>query len=146
MEEIWKIVPSAPGIMASSFGRVCLLPTMVRMPNGAMRRYEGKPTFGVEDKTATARHGSPKRKIIRVNRMGKTFKVHQLICEAFHGPKPFPEAIVMHKNENPSVNTSDNLEWGTRKQNQNAPLAVAAFKARTGESSPWAIHQRSNPK
>lgn len=143
MNEIWKTVPSVPEIMASSMGRVCLKPTTAMMPSGVMRRYVGKPRFGSEEKTATARKGSPKRRIIRVNRLKKTFKVHQLVCEAFHGPKPFPGAIVLHKNEDPSVNTPDNLEWGTRKQNQNAPLAVAAFKARTGENSPQAIHKRS---
>ena len=145
MLEIWKPVHSCREIMASSIGRVCLMPTTAKMPNGAIRSYEGKPTFGVEEKTATARQGSPKRRIIRVNRLGKTFKIHRLVCEAFHGPSPFVGAVVMHLDEDPSNNSQENLRWGTRKENQNFPAAVAAFKARTGDKSPWAIHTRREP-
>ena len=116
------------------------------MPNGVMRSYVSMPTYGYEAKSATARQGSPKRRILAVNRMKKTFKVHRLVCEAFHGKPPFDGAIVLHLDEDPSNNRPENLRWGTRKENQNFPAAVAAFKARTGDRSPWAIHMKGrNP-
>jgi hypothetical protein len=141
--ENWEPVASCADIMASSLGRVWVQPKKGKMPTGGERVYVSLPTFGIEEKTATGRCDAPKRRILRVARLRKTFKVHQLVCEAFHGPKPFPEAIVLHLDEDPSNNRPENLRWGTRKENQNFPKAVAAFKARTGENSPWAIHQRS---
>lgn len=109
MKEVWKNVPSAPAVMASSLGRVMLSPTKAAMPNGVIREYSSKPTYGFEDHTATARPWSPKRRIIRVERLKKTFKVHRLVCEAFNGPPPSQTSIVLHLDENPSNNRPENL-------------------------------------
>lgn len=57
-------------------------------------------------------------------------KAHQLVCEAFHGPKPSPEAVVIHLDENALNNRPENLKWGTQKENLNMPK----FKA--WQSSP----------
>jgi len=81
------------------------------------------------------------RKIVRVSRLKRTFKVHQLVCEAFHGPKPSPTHIVLHLDEDPSNNKPENLRWGTRKENQHFPKVQAAFRARVGERSPRNIHR-----
>ena len=139
-QEEWRIVPSEPEIRASSLGRVWVAPCTRPMPGGGVREYRPRPTFGVEEKCATARAGSPKRRIIHVNRLKKNFKVHRLVCEAFHGPPPFPEAVVMHLDEDPSNNRPSNLRWGTRKENQRFPKVRRAFKARKGANSAWAIH------
>lgn len=48
-------------------------------------------------------------------------KVHQLVCEAFHGPKPFDGAVVIHLDENALNNRPENLKWGTQKENLNMP-------------------------
>ena len=139
--ETWKPIPSIPGACASSLGRVWMPSKKgVPLPWGGTRDYFSRPRFGSEEKSATGRADSPRRRILRWN--GKTYKVHQLVCEAYHGQKPFPTAIVLHLDEDPSNNRPDNLRWGTRKENQNFPKAQAAFRARTGENSPWAIHQR----
>jgi hypothetical protein len=130
--------------MASSLGRVRIKETQGLMPNGAKRQYKTKPTFGYEDTTATRRHGVGGR--LHIVHRGKTHKIHVLVCEAFHGPKPFSGAIVIHEDENPQNNRADNLRWGTRRENQNYPKAIEAFKARTGENSCWAIHRRRNGK
>ena len=142
MEEVWKEVPSVPQIMASTLGRIMVKPMVGITPSGGIRSYSCKPTFGMEDTSATGRQDSPKRRIIRIGRFRKNFKIHRLVCEAFHGAAPFESAIVLHLDEDPSNNQPGNLRWGTRKENQNFPKAVAAFKARTGENSPWAIHQQ----
>lgn len=142
MVEEWKDVPSQPEIMASSFGRVWVKPCRRPMPGGVMRTYSSEPTYGYDDTSATRRADSHMRKIVRVSRMSRTFKVHQLVCEAFHGPKPTPAHIVLHLDEDPSNNRPENLRWGTRKENQNFPKVQAAFRARVGDLSPTAINRR----
>lgn len=44
--------------------------------------------------------------------------VHQLVCETFHGPRPFPEAQVRHLNGMNTDNRAANLVWGTRAENE----------------------------
>ncbi len=139
MEERWRVVPSEPDICASSHGRVLVAPSRATMPNGGHRWYRPKPTFGYEEKTATGRPGIPKRRILRVGRMKKTFKIAQLVCEAFHGPKPFPKAVTIHLDEDPSNNVPDNLKWGTQKENLNMPkFKKWQTEIRVGENSPTA--------
>ena len=143
--EEWTDIPSIPGAKASSFGRVLFPPPEqpTRMPLGGFRLYKTKPIYGSEEKSASGRADSGRRMITRWR--NKTYKIHILVCEAFHGPKPFYNAIVLHGNEEPTDNRPENLSWGTRKQNQNFPKANAAFRARTGENSCWAIHRKKKP-
>lgn len=82
---------------------------------------EGKPTFGVWEKVQ-------KRFVYLFRR--KTFKVHSAVCEAFHGPKPFPKAVAMHDDENSRNNRPDNLKWGTQKENLNYPGFLAYCRTR----------------
>jgi hypothetical protein len=51
--------------------------------------------------------------------MVKTFKVHALVCWAFHGPRPadIPDAQVRHLNGVHSDNRATNLCWGTAQDN-----------------------------
>lgn len=86
-------------------------PYLAEMPHGGKRAYGGQPHFGVWSKTDA--------RFIVVYK-GKCYKVHQLVCEAFNGPRPFPGAVVMHLDENAANNRSANLSWGTQKENLNA--------------------------
>lgn len=97
------------------------------MPNGGRRQYGGEPHFGVWNK-ADAR-------FIIVFK-GHTYKVAQLVCEAFQGSKPFPEAVCMHMDENSANNRAGNLQWGTQKENLNAPGFIEYCQSRTGDLSP----------
>jgi hypothetical protein len=115
--EEWRQSPSLPEYMVSSWGRVMRIPYEAPMPYGGVRKYGGEPWYGVQ---ASARKGAQVKRMIFVFR-GKTYKVHQLVCEAFHGPKPFPEAVVMHADDNGCNNRPGNLSWGTQKQNLNTP-------------------------
>lgn len=142
-DEIWKDIQSVPQMMASSLGRVRLKPYSKAMPNGiGIRHYNPKPRFGIEQKCASGRLGSPKRRIIYITGLKKCFNVARLVCEAFHGPAPEGKPIVMHLDENPSNNVPENLRWGNQRENLSMPKAVAAFKARTGDKSPTIIGKK----
>ena len=43
--------------------------------------------------------------------------VHQLVCAAFHGPRPSPSHEVNHRDGNRRNNCADNLEWVTHADN-----------------------------
>jgi hypothetical protein len=125
--EIWRDVPSLPGMLASSEGRVMTIPHRGAMPKGGQRPYGGTPTFGVWNK-------ADGRFIIGVG--GRTYKIARLVAEAFHGPAPFAGAIVMHLDENAANNRASNLSWGTQKENLNAPGFLEYCRSRTGENNP----------
>ena len=119
-----------PEYMVSNLGRVMRLPSVGPMPHGGTRQYGGKPHIGQWAK-GPGRYG---RYVLPFR--GKTYKVASLVCEAFNGPKPFPKWDCMHIDEDARNNRADNLRWGTRKENQNAPGYIAYCKTRTGENSP----------
>ena len=128
-KEEWRIVPSFPNLEASSWGRIRVIPYERPMPHGGVRRYGGIPTFGQWD---------GERFIYNQDGKNKTYRVARLICEAFNGPPPFPEAVAMHDDEDSRNNLPDNLVWGTQKQNLNYPGFLAYCRSRTGENSPSA--------
>lgn len=133
--EIWRAVPSQPGMMASNLGRILLPPKHVPMANGGYRTIVTRPVIGsVGGASKRALH---KRRTIMVRDRG-TLKIHQLVCEAFHGPAPFQGAVVIHVDEDGLNNHADNLRWGTQRENLNAPGFIAYCKGRTGENSPIA--------
>jgi len=135
MEEIWKPVPSKPGIMVSSFGRVLLPERQAQMPHGGWRTYKPKPTFGNKTKASkNARHSY----MGLYNKFYGNLKVHRLVCEAFHGPSPSEKAVVIHLDEDATNNKAENLKWGTQKENLNMPGFIEYCKSRTGDQSPTA--------
>jgi hypothetical protein len=62
----------------------------------------------------------------------QTYRVHRLVCETFHGPKPFPEAQVRHLDGNKRNNHADNLRWGTTKENG---ADITLHGSRSGEKN-----------
>ncbi|RWD00194.1 MAG: HNH endonuclease [Mesorhizobium sp.] len=88
-----------------------VLPYWGGMPHGGERAYGGQPHFGVWNKAD--------ERFIVVNK-GKSYKVAQLICEAFNGPRP-AGAVCAHIDENSANNRPNNLEWSTQKRNLNSP-------------------------
>ena len=110
-EEVWRPIPSLEGWEASSEGRVRRVPHVKPMPHGGSRTYGGHAWFG-----HCAKDGRWEFKP-----EGRTVRVHQAVCEAFHGPKPFEGAVVMHLDEDNGNNRPENLAWGTQQQNLNAP-------------------------
>lgn len=128
LQEEWRSVPSQSDLEASSLGRIRVVPHSEAMPNGGERIYGGVPTKGQWDPTQD--------RYIYTRKGHKSIKVAQLVCEAFNGPKPFEDAVVMHDDENSRNNKPGNLKWGTQKENLNYPGFIAHCKGRTGENSP----------
>lgn len=125
--ETWRNVPSAPHYLVSSEGRVMVVPYEAPMPHGGTRQYGGEPTVGAwcaEDERYTTTY------------KGKTYRVAPLVCEAFHGPKPTPDAVCMHLDEDSRNNRPSNLQWGTQQQNLNAPKYLAALSERVRKICP----------
>lgn len=129
-KEIWRCVPSVPGLLASSEGRLMVIPYRAGLPNGGDRSYGGEPTKGQWD-----------GKRFLYIRKGRTMKAHRLICEAFHGPAE-EDQVCMHLDEDSSNNRPSNLAWGTQKENLNAPGFIAYCKQRTGEDNPFVKGKR----
>lgn len=126
--EVWRIVPTAPQFMASSEGRIMVIPYLAETPSGGVRQYGGQPHFGTWNKQDG--------RFITVLK-GKTYKVARLVCDAFHGKAPLDKPVCMHLDENAANNRADNLAWGTQKENLNAPAFKEYCKARTGKDNPW---------
>jgi len=97
------------------------------MPYGGAKPHGGIPHFGVWSKQDGRFIFSYK---------GKSYKVHRLVCEAFHGPSPKDKPVCMHLDENSANNRPSNLAWGTQKENLNAPAVKEYHRARTGEHNP----------
>ncbi len=127
MTETWKSILSEPDLEASSLGRIRVIPYEAEMPRGGKRTYGGVPTFGQWDG----------ERFIYCRRGHKTLKVAKLVCEAFHGPRPFPKAVVMHDDEHSANNRQENLKWGTQKENLNYPGFLAYCAERTGANNPY---------
>jgi hypothetical protein len=119
------LIPSQPGLLASSMGRIMISPYANAERQGP-KQYGGTPTKGQWD---GARY-------IYSRKGFKTQKVARLVCEAFHGSPPFEEAVCMHLDENSRNNRPQNLKWGTQKENLNAPGFLEYCRGRTGENSP----------
>jgi hypothetical protein len=131
--EIWRPVPSEPGIHASSWGRVLQAPVYAPLPKGGYRLYTPAPRYGQVSRSH--KNAAHEYRHIMVRRHGhgprqQPRKVHQLVCEAFHGPKPFDGAVVIHLDENALNNRPENLRWGTQKENLNAPGYISKITGR----------------
>lgn len=123
-KEEWRDVPSTPGIAASSWGRLMVVPYEKAMPRGGVKTIGGFATFG---------HLREGRFHYAVKK--REYKAHRLICEAFNGP-PKDGQVCMHLDENCLNNLPRNLKWGTQKENLNAPGFLAYCRSRLGDASP----------
>lgn len=137
MPEIWKPVPSEPGVLASSHGRILLQPRVAPLAHGGYRLYTTKPRSGCITKAAKEASHVYMGIMLRSEKgpRQKPKKVHQLVCEAFHGPRPFDNAVVIHLDEDATNNKPENLRWGTQKENLNMPKIKAYHRSRRGENA-----------
>lgn len=94
MTERWLPLVDEPNYEVSSEGRI----------RNARRGNILKPSVG-----------SKRTGHLKITLRGKSVWVHILVCAAFHGERPTPQHEVRHKNGVASDNRSENLEWGTRR-------------------------------
>lgn len=130
MAEVWKPVPSLEGVLASSEGRILLPPRHAPLHHGGFRIYTPKPVRGVV--TRASRSASHSYRGIYSKFFGN-IKVHRAVCEAFHGPPPSADAVVIHIDENAHNNRPENLKWGTQKENLNMPK-IKAYQRRVART------------
>lgn len=99
MEE-WKDIPGYKGLyQVSNTGRV-------------RSHYSG--TWKIMEQST--RKGGYKKLFLRKNKERKSFFIHRLVATAFI-PNPDNLPFVNHKDENPSNNKVENLEWCTHLYN-----------------------------
>lgn len=106
-EEIWKQVIGYECLFeVSNLGRVKSLSRVVVCGKGSRIKPEKimNPTI------------SGKKKYLEVNLFGSIYRVHRLVCLAFHGPQP-DGMECCHNDGNRVNNHESNLRWGTRMEN-----------------------------
>lgn len=111
--EEWRPVPSLPGVVVSSWGRVHKLEAN-RCPRGRAGK-KTRPTYG------SKRYVRPDYPTMIVHWRGTGLKtVSRLVLEAFVGPAP-AGAIAMHINDDSTDNRPENLRWGSHAENLSTP-------------------------
>lgn len=111
MVEIWKAVVGHEGqYEVSNLGRVRSLTRYVRLV------AKGTETSRISHGRILLPGRSRTGHMSVVIGKGNSRMVHQLVLEAFVGPRP-PDTEALHLNHNPSDNKVTNLRWGTRQEN-----------------------------
>ena len=113
MDEIWKDIEESEGVyQVSSLGRVRSTDRTVIRQNGRKQII-----YGTIIKQQTNERDY-KYVSLRLNKKKTVKLVHRLVAKAFiQNPYNYPQ--VNHKDENPSNNNVNNLEWCTAKYNMN---------------------------
>lgn len=110
--ETWKPVVNYEELYeVSNKGNVRSVYRVIKAKNGVVKRLEGK-----ELKTRAGSHGRIQVPLWRNNKVHMVYVSH-LVAEAFIGPRP-ENLDVLHGPLGVSVNTPENLSYGTKSKNQ----------------------------
>lgn len=117
MNEVWKAIPGYEGSYeASSLGRIRSVDRQV-----VTNRIKADGTRVIENRVGRVRETRrSKAGYLTVNLsldgVKKTAHVHQLVCAAFHGPRP-GRLVACHNNGTRDDCRSENLRWDTQSGN-----------------------------
>lgn len=126
MEEIWKDVVGYEGLyQVSNKGRV---KSLSRHREVGWANYISKERI---IKPATHRQGY-KYVCLHKNGNKKIFKIHRLVAIAFI-PNPNGFNCINHKDENPSNNNLENLEWCNHSYNNRYGMRCEKFRKSMGK-------------
>jgi len=108
--EEWRCIESAPGYMVSNLGRIKSVQRIIQRDNGIklfVNEKIRKQTIGTTGYWMVS---------LKVNKKGKTARVHRLMAIAFlPNPQKYPQ--INHKNLIRTDNTLSNLEWCNNSMN-----------------------------
>lgn len=115
MNEVWIPVLGYEGhYEVSNLGRVRSLDRFVRTAVGGKRFQKGRilrPTI----RSASYQYWCVN---LALDGIHVFTPVHQIVCRAWVGPKPFDLAEVRHIDDDRDNNIAANLSWGTRLENE----------------------------
>ncbi|HVQ84679.1 MAG TPA: NUMOD4 domain-containing protein [Mycobacterium sp.] len=131
--ERWKGIPGAPGYQASDHGRIRSIDRTIRKSNGRTERRLGKLLKPFPNEKG----------YLRVNVGGKFRYVHDLILEAWVGPRPPGRIHGCHADDNKINNTLNNLSWKTAVANEQAKVQHGRHRNGTGQTA-GATSQRTD--
>lgn len=110
--EEWRPVVGYEGLYdVSSFGRV-----RSYMDNMGGRRVVHLDIPVIRTPKKAGSRGQYRRITLGGNGGKRSFYIHDLVCTAFHGPRPAGQEVA-HEDGDGLHNTPDNLSWKTRSEN-----------------------------
>jgi len=121
--ELWRPVPYEPfgaAYSVSNFGRV--------KPNAPSRYSKNRAEVLTPSPSP---RGYLHVSLYAEGRARSAF-IHRMVAIAFHGPPPFPGAMVCHKNDCKTDNRAENLEWGDITSNTATREAIGKTSRGTG--------------
>jgi hypothetical protein len=129
--EQWRPVLGWEGIYeVSDYGRVRSLPRVIPHPTWGRQRLRGVIIQGQRNQRYHRVH-------LRAAGRFRNASVHELVLEAFVGPRPKGYQC-NHKDRKRFNNRLDNLEWVTQQENSNHKYATGKLNLRKGEDHPRA--------
>ena len=105
--EIFVPINQAPGYFISNAGRV----------------YSNKSGRIIKGNTTTKYF----RLDLGLGHTPRRFRIHQLVAEAFIGPRPSPKHVCNHKDANKHNNRADNLEWCTLLEDRHHAMRLGLY-------------------
>lgn len=114
MKEVWKPIPNYSGYEASSLGRVRSLDRKVwveQRHRSFWKQLKGKQLSESFDKDGY--------RLVSISTDGydRPHRVSRLVCAAFYGPCP-DGMECLHGAKGKYIDTSNNVSWGTKSQNE----------------------------
>ena len=133
-QEIWKDIPGYEGMyQASNLGRIRSVDRKTAKSNGVEVHRKSKVL------SANIQNGYPHVNLGANN----TFKVHYLVASTFLGERP-AHFDVRHKDGNKHNNRIENLEYGTRSENNLDGYKIRGYVCKTQKLNPMMAKEIRN--